>query len=105
MSTAVKEQTPQRFPVEPSLADVLYATEPASCGHVCGVDEQAEQKQDTASLRPARPMRLPADAKQEPVAKAEGKTEEKPDPKDEQLKAQTAAARRLEGEGRARAEA
>ncbi len=98
MSTVV-EQTPAKAgsPVEPSIADVLYATEPAHAADTSVVSTtEPAQKQDT-DLAPANKADAtpPADAKQEPVAKAEGKTEEKPDPKDEQLKAQTAAARRL----------
>lgn len=99
MTTAVVEQTPAKTdsPVEPSLADMLYATEPATSADTSAVSKtEPTQKQDTdpapAEKADATP---PADAKQEPVAKAEDKVEDKPDPKDEQLKAQTAAARRL----------
>ena len=99
MTTAVVEQTPAKAgsPVEPSIADVLYATEPSQSADTSDVKEdKPAQTQDTDSA-PAEKADAtpPADAKQEPVAKAEDKVEDKPDPKDEQLKAQTAAARRL----------
>lgn len=99
MSTVVVEQTPAETdsPVEPSLADMLYATEPAKSADTSAVSKtEPAQKQDTDPAPAAKADATPpADAKQEPVAKAEEKTEDKPDPKDEQLKAQTAAARRL----------
>ena len=99
MSTVVVEQTPAKTdsPVEPSLADMLYATEPAKSADTSAVSKtEPAQKQDTDPAPAAKvDATPPADAKQEPVAKAEEKTDDKPDPKDEQLKAQTAAARRL----------
>lgn len=99
MTTPVVKQTPAKAssPVEPSIADVLYATEPAPSADTSDVKEdKPAQTQDTDSAPADKADATPpADGKQEPVAKAEDKKEDKPDPKDEQLKAQTAAARRL----------
>lgn len=99
MTTAVAEQTPAKAgaPAEQpkSFSDVLYATEPAQTADTSDVTKtEPEQKQDTDAASAKADATPPADAKQEPVAKAEEKVEEK-DPVKEQLANQTAAARRL----------
>lgn len=93
MTTAVAEQTPatKDSPVELSVADVLYATEPDVADTSDVKKDEPAQKQDTESASAKTDATPPADAKPEPVAKAE----EKPDPVAEQLKHQTSAARRL----------
>lgn len=98
MTTAAVEKAPasKDAPVEPSISDVLYATESVEVDTPePTVDSTPAQTQDTDSAPAAKAdVTPPADGKQEPVAKAEEKPEEKDHVK-EQLASQTAAARRL----------
>ena len=96
--TTVAEQTPVKTetPAEPSIADVLYAPESVVNTDTSDVKkEEPAQKQDTDTASAKADATPPADAEKQSVAKTEEKVEEKPDPVAEQLKSQTAAARRL----------